>query len=125
MKIPSKLQSDSSKMNPEYLRYWRKLNPDKTRQYRNKTKQLRKLNKQRAVEYLGGACKHCGLRTDKYSVYDFHHLDPTAKEQGIGKLVASWHKLVVELEKCILLCANCHRIEHHEDNFDKLEREVE
>lgn len=65
-----------------------------------------------AVEYLGGACQHCG-GVFHHAVYDFHHLDPTIKENHIGKLISGKiEKLKAELDKCILLCANCHRMEH-------------
>lgn len=125
MAYTSRQAADWRKVNPEYTKEWRKQNPEKVKGYTNRTKQIRQANKKKAVEYLGGSCKHCGLKTDKYSVYDFHHLDPSEKEHGIGKLVASWKKLVIELDKCILLCANCHRIVHHEDKADILEKEVE
>lgn len=65
----------------------------------------------KAVNYLGGKCVDCGLKTDRVEVYDFHHLDPTIKDDGIGELLrASWETIVAELDKCIVLCCNCHRI---------------
>ena len=46
---------------------------------------------------------------------DFHHEDPTKKEYGISSngSTISWEKLKIELDKCILLCANCHRELHY------------
>jgi hypothetical protein len=45
---------------------------------------------------------------------ELHHLDPTLKEfdpaEGAGK---SWNAFLVEAEKCVVLCANCHRKVHH------------
>ncbi len=73
---------------------------------RNKVKQL-------SVEYLGGACVDCGLATEQYAVYDFHHRDPQQKDFGIGKNYKSFDKIKGELDKCDLLCANCHRIRHY------------
>lgn len=68
--------------------------------------------KSRAVDYLGGCCKHCGL-IDHPCVYDFHHLDPDQKEFTLGKIGGrSFNKIVSELDKCILLCSNCHRKVH-------------
>ena len=44
---------------------------------------------------------------------DFHHIDPTKKEFAISKLKAySFYKLKPELDKCVLLCKNCHA-EYH------------
>ena len=66
----------------------------------------------KAIEYLGGCCHHCGLIDDP-RVYDFHHLDPSEKEFSLGQIgCRSFDKIKVELDKCILLCANCHRKEH-------------
>lgn len=70
--------------------------------------------KKKAVEYLGGACQDCGLKTDVVQVYDFHHRDPSQKDFGIAKFLTCDFDAVVapELDKCDLLCSNCHRIRH-------------
>ena len=81
-----------------------------------KQRKTRATNKARAVEYLGGKCKHCELVTEKLCVYDFHHIDMEGKEADPGSLLHySWERIKKELDKCILLCANCHRIEHEKD----------
>jgi hypothetical protein len=68
--------------------------------------------KLKAIEYLGGSCKDCGL-IDIPSVYDFHHIDPTKKELAFGTRGGrSFETLKSELDKCELLCANCHRKRH-------------
>lgn len=43
---------------------------------------------------------------------DFHHLDDSQKENNIAELIMSREKLERELEKCIVLCSNCHRKVH-------------
>lgn len=68
--------------------------------------------KQKCVEYLGGECQECGLKTDRVEVYDFHHVDPDGKDFSIGKQAKSFEALKAELDKCVLLCANCHRLAH-------------
>lgn len=74
----------------------------------NKAKQALKI---KAVEFMGGKCTHCG-GVFPPCVYDFHHVNPSEKD--ISPATAfSWKKLEPELKKCIMLCANCHRIEHH------------
>jgi hypothetical protein len=65
-----------------------------------------------AIAYLGGRCKRCGLE-DHPSVYDFHHTDPATKEFTWDKLrLKEWGSVLLELDKCELLCSNCHR-KHH------------
>ena len=66
-----------------------------------------------AVEYKGGRCQVCDY--DKcIEALEFHHLDPTQKDFGISHkgYTRSWEKVKEEVDKCILLCANCHR-EYH------------
>lgn len=49
-----------------------------------------------------------------HSAFDFHHIDPTTKEKDPGLMMThSDEVLFKELDKCILLCANCHRIRHY------------
>lgn len=85
---------------------------------KERTQLRRRTNKAKAVEYLGGCCKHCGLTTHHLGVYDFHHVDMKEKEADPGSLLHySWTKIQKELDKCILLCANCHRIEHEKDKY--------
>lgn len=57
-------------------------------------------------------CKLCG--EDESSCLDFHHLDPTKKEYSISSAPRhkSFKKIMEEIEKCIVLCSNCHRKVH-------------
>lgn len=68
--------------------------------------------KLKAIEYKGGKCLDCKQQYP-YQVYDFHHLDPNKKEFNWDKLrLRSFEHIKKELEKCVLLCSNCHRIRH-------------
>lgn len=62
-----------------------------------------------AVEYKGGKCCKCGYSTCN-SALDFHHLNPKEKDFGIAESsrVAFTEELKKELDKCILVCKNCH-----------------
>ncbi len=67
-----------------------------------------------ARDYKGGKCEICEY--DKCGrALSFHHLDQTQKSFGISAkgLTRSWLKIKEEIDKCILLCANCH-MEIHE-----------
>ena len=73
----------------------------------------RKIN---AINYKGGSCVDCNVSYPKapYVIFDFHHLDPNIKDVDWSKLrLRSWDKVINELDKCVLLCSNCHRIRHH------------
>ena len=73
---------------------------------------LRRKRKIQAVEYLGGKCKRCGFN-EHLAALQFHHRDPSIKEFGINRGVSKRFDLVkAELDKCDLLCANCHFITH-------------
>ena len=69
--------------------------------------------KKDAVKYKGGKCQICGY--DKCDgALEFHHIDPSQKDFGIASkgYTRSWEKVKEELDKCILVCANCHREIH-------------
>lgn len=66
-----------------------------------------------AVEYLGGSCSVCGYNKCQ-SALEFHHKDPSQKDFGIAGSTKSFAVIKNELDKCILVCANCHR-EIHRD----------
>lgn len=70
--------------------------------------------KEQAVAYLGGKCSRCGYDVC-ITALEFHHKDPTEKEFTISKLSRSFDKIKDELDKCVLLCSNCHREEHFGD----------
>ena len=73
----------------------------------------RKELKLKAVEYKGGKCNICGYNKC-IDALEFHHLNETEKSFGIGAkgYTRSWEKVKEELDKCILVCANCHREIH-------------
>ena len=85
----------------------------------------RKRLKEKLVAYKGGKCEVCGY--DKcITALEFHHLDPTEKEFGIGgKNVLSFEKCKKEVDKCILVCANCHREIHYKEVLEKQKEEEE
>ena len=73
-----------------------------------------KKRKIQAIEYMGGKCQKCGYNKF-YGALEFHHLDPNEKDYDWGKLrKRNWSDIKLELDKCVCLCANCHRETHGE-----------
>jgi hypothetical protein len=93
---------------------WREKNKDYIKEKQKLEKRKRKLG---AIEYLGGKCGKCG-ESFHPSVYEFHHRDPVNKDRDPSKMMQlSISKLYAELDKCDLLCANCHRLIHNGENY--------
>lgn len=75
------------------------------------TSSYRRDVKKRLIEYKGGKCQLCGYNKCQEAL-DFHHLDPTQKDFNISGGTRSFESLRVEVDKCILVCSNCHREIH-------------
>jgi hypothetical protein len=66
-----------------------------------------------SIAYKGGKCQCCGY--NKYvGALEFHHINSEEKDFGISAkgYTRSWERVKEELDKCILVCANCHREIH-------------
>lgn len=94
-----------------------------TQQERNKSiTVLRQAMKKRAVELRGGKCEKCGYNKSIYALA-FHHRNPEEKSFGLSASghTRNWQEYWQEVEKCDLLCANCHAEEH--EKLDKQKEE--
>lgn len=89
----------------------KKCSSEAVQRRREKTKEL-------LLEYKGGKCEICGYDRCATAL-EFHHINPDEKEFGIGQkgYTRSFEKNKEEVDKCILVCANCHR-EIHEGLID-------
>lgn len=64
------------------------------------------------VNLLGNNCSICDT-SFHMSAMEFHHID--IKEKSISSIIQnSWISIKKELEKCILVCSNCHKFIHYE-----------
>jgi hypothetical protein len=78
---------------------------------RFKAAQRRRTLREQAVAYKGGRCLICGYDRCA-SAFDFHHVTPWEKDFAISARMTSFRAIRRELDKCVLLCANCHREVH-------------
>lgn len=107
---------------------WKSKNPDKLRAYRrdwyarNRAASIEKAAVRRKIlqgwlkEYKSAlSCEKCGER--HWACLEFHHRDPSEKDVEIARMAfdKGWGigRMMAEINKCAVLCANCHRKEHH------------
>lgn len=71
-------------------------------------------NKEAYIQYKGGKCQRCGYSKCSDAL-EFHHIEPTHKDPTFDS-IRYWglEKAKAELDKCLLLCSNCHREVHAE-----------
>lgn len=67
----------------------------------------RKRKKIELINYKGGECECCGYKRC-VSALEFHHKDPKEKDFNISGKSYSIERLKKEIDKCILVCSNCH-----------------
>lgn len=78
----------------------------------NKPKGVQKLRIE-IKQHFGGKCLICGYNRC-IDALEFHHKDGSEKSENVGTLISQFSKLKAykEAEKCVLICANCHRELH-------------
>ena len=69
--------------------------------------------KEKCIVYKGGKCQICGYSKCNGAM-EFHHRNPNKKDFSISRRRFNTFdaRLTKELDKCDLLCANCHREKH-------------
>lgn len=100
----------------KYGKEYRQINKDKLRQQQadwsnNNFDWFSKLKS-------GLQCTECG--ESRPACLDFHHVDPSQKEETIGRAWRRWGKerTLKEIAKCIVLCRNCHACFHWGAKYD-------
>ncbi len=101
---------------PNCLKQFRDKNKEQTKQrkkeyLRTAVKSYVRRLKEQSVSYKGGKCQICGY--NRYNgALEFHHIDETKKDFSISGRSISFERLRPELDKCLLVCSNCHREIH-------------
>lgn len=88
--------------------------------YNEKRKRNSKKNRNWLNEYkLDKECVKCG--NNHPAVLDFHHRDSDTKEFAISNMTIRGfgkQRVLSEIDKCDILCSNCHRVYHWEEKFN-------
>lgn len=105
------------KMQEEFKEKYYGENSEEFKEHRRQLSRERKHTlKAKFLLELGAKCSICGKEYDgeNGSVFDFHHLNPEEKEWNPSKLFSkSEDKIREEIQKCTIVCANCHRLIHN------------
>jgi hypothetical protein len=92
-----------------YIRAWQAGHPERIKVYRKKASQKysrHRRNFLQAIKKMAG-CAICG-RNQYAGGLDFHHIDPECKSFSLSKAGMPWEALVIEQDKCEVLCKYCH-----------------
>lgn len=95
--------------NKEY--YKKNYNDERIRLQKRKDSQWEKIEK--FLHEVKTKCSRCG--ENRFAALDFHHKDPSTKEIAIAEAFnRSWslERVKEEVNKCEVICSNCHRVEH-------------
>lgn len=86
---------------------------DRKRKNIERVTERRRKNKEALILYKGSRCERCGYNKCNGAL-EFHHLDPKEKDFSISSkgMTKSLENLKKEVDKCIMVCANCHREIH-------------
>jgi len=112
-KKTSDMTSEEIERQREYAKEYHQKNKEVISE-RKRNKRIQRYRK--LIETNNNKCNDCGLSNMPDGFFDFHHEDPSKKEGSISAMLssASFEKVLKELEKCVMLCPNCHRKRHIE-----------
>lgn len=89
---------------------------NKAKVIKNKSIRKKELTKQFAEFKATKSCTKCG--ESHPATLDFHHVEYHPNNKKVFKLVQDghwWKRIQQEIDKCVVLCANCHRIHHYDE----------
>ena len=105
----------------EYKRAWyHKHKAERHKHLMGLKKKYRNQKKLIMINLNKSKCFHCKIKFDgnNAAIFDFHHVNPEKKSFNLNAKTAqnvALDKMLKELEKCVMLCSNCHRLHHNTD----------
>ena len=111
--MPYKDKSVRKRKHAEYSRSHYLKTQEETKRRTKETKEEKKAQWYAYKATL--SCTKCGF--NHIAALDFHHEDPSTKLGNVHRFISNgqFKKAYEEIKKCIVLCANCHRIYHHDE----------
>lgn len=111
--------------NARRMREWRLNNPELAKA-RDKIRNDARYSRTRAIleESKNKPCMDCGIQYPFY-VMQFDHRDPTLKLFSLGREAWKYsvEKIKTEIDKCDVVCSNCHAERTHVQRTNKLSLE--
>ena len=102
------------KYDKKYHKDWHQKNKKDVKTLKNKRE---KATREWLISYKTSMkCNKCGFNSHPAAL-DFHHIDKSKKDKTISQMIRNYGKeaIMKEMDKCEVLCANCHRILHYEE----------
>lgn len=97
--------------NKVYQNNWYVENRNKRLEQKKKTRKKNSILLKTLVETNKTKCQIC--HESRKACLDFHHIDPNNKSYDISTMHGKSEKTILkEIQKCIVLCANCYRLVH-------------
>jgi hypothetical protein len=95
----------------QFKREWDKRNRKSRYELKKKTFHKKKV---KLLMMFGSVCNKCGVTYNgtNAAIFHFHHLRDKSFALGNQLMNKAWSKILDEAAKCILLCANCHELQH-------------
>ena len=79
--------------------------------------------KKDVIQQLKSTCKCAKCGESRGYVLDYHHIDPSVKENTVARMTSNNYRLdtvMEEITKCVVLCSNCHREFHYLEDREQL-----
>lgn len=109
-KRPDRKNSYSSLCKPCLTACTRKRRESNPSKFKEQNAKYYKIKRDKMDEWkTSRGCKVCGFKKHG-SALDLHHTNPSDKEGNPGAM--TWDQFLIEAEKCVVLCSNCHRMFH-------------
>jgi hypothetical protein len=97
----------------QHKREWNHRNRSNRASYKELFQRKRKVE---LIKLKGGKCEKCPIEYNGKNacIFQFHHRDPATKKFGlnVNAMGKAWETILKELDKCCMLCSNCHSSEH-------------